>query len=89
MVAVGCLNISLAIDHAVDNGSLYLIPLVWISSGVLLVMVAAVMVVWLEVCVCARVRVLCIVHACVYVYVFISSSDTFVECTVGLLFINL
>ena len=65
MVAAGCLNSSLAIDHAVDNGSLYLIPLVWISSGVLLVMVAAVMVVWLEVrvrvcvCVCARVRVLC------------------------------
>ena len=68
MVTVSCLNTSLAIDDAVDNNSLYLIPLVWISSGVLLVMVAAVMVVWLEVvCVCVCVCVCACVRACVCV----------------------
>lgn len=59
---VVCLTISPAIDHAVDDNTLYMIPIAWVSSGVLLVMVAAIMVVWLEVnslCVCCVLCVLC------------------------------
>ena len=50
----------LAISYSVDHDSLYLIVVVWVSSGVFLVMIAAIMVVWLEVncvCVCMHVSV--------------------------------
>ena len=65
------LTISLAITYAVDNDTLYMIIIVWMSSGVVLVMVATIMVVWLEVnylCVCLCLCLSPSVSICLSVY---------------------